>query len=64
MKKVILKIKLMLPREKCENIRDDVYRDLNETGIAVVPDFVDVYILDDNTEDISYVDKHRRSGIN
>ena len=62
--KVILKIKLMLSREKCENIRDDVINDLNEKGVAVVPDFVDVYVLDDNTEDISYVDKHRRSGLN
>ena len=49
--KVILKINnMMLPREKCENIRDTVVNDLNELGVAVVPDFVEVYILDDNTE--------------
>lgn len=49
--KVILKINnMMLPREKCENIRDTVLNDLNEIGIAVVPDFVEVYILDDKSE--------------
>lgn len=53
--KVILKINnMMLSREKCENIRDNVLNDLNEIGIAVVPDFVDVYIID---EDNSNADK-------
>lgn len=45
--KIILKINnMMLSREKCENIRDDVVHDLNEIGVAVVPDFVDVYIIE------------------
>ena len=49
--KIILKINnMMLSREKCENIRDTVVHDLNEIGVAVVPDFVEVYILDDKTE--------------
>lgn len=47
--KIILKINnMLLSREKCENIRDNVLNDLNEIGIAVVPDFVDVYIIEDN----------------
>lgn len=47
--KVILKIDdMMLTREKCENIRDTVVNDLNEIGVAVVPFFVDVYIIEDN----------------
>ena len=66
--KVILKINnIMLSREQCENIRNDVLNDLNKIGVAVVPHFVDVYMLGndaDNTEVISYVDKHRRSGLN
>ena len=46
--KIILKINnMMLPREKCENIRDDVVNDLNTIGVAVVPEFVDVYIIED-----------------
>lgn len=48
MKKVILKINdMMLTREKCENIRDTVLNDLNDIGVAVVPYFVDVYIVDE-----------------
>lgn len=46
--KVILKINnMMLTREKCEAIRDDVLHDLNEIGVAVVPYFVDVYLVEE-----------------
>ena len=51
--KIILKINnMMLSREKCENIRDQVLNDLNEIGIAVVPDFVDVYIVDEGDSNV------------
>ena len=50
--KVILKINnMMLTREKCENIRDTVVNDLNEIGVAVVPDFVDVYIINEGVKE-------------
>lgn len=52
--KVILKINnMMLTREKCENIRDNVLHDLNELGVAVVPDFVDVYLVEEADNDSS-----------
>lgn len=48
MKKVILKINdMMVTRERCRNLRDSVVKDLNEIGVAVVPYFVDVYIVDE-----------------
>lgn len=53
--KVILKINdMLISREKCENLRDMVVEDLKEKGVAVVPYFVDVYIVESDKVEGKY----------
>lgn len=53
--KVILKINdVLMSREKCENLRDMVVEDLKEKNVAVVPYFVDVYIVESDKAEVKY----------
>lgn len=53
--RVILKINnTLMSREKSEYLRDMVVEDLKEKGVAVVPYFVDVYIVESDKAEVKY----------
>ena len=53
--KVILKINnTLMSREKSEGLRDMVVEDLKEKNVAVVPYFVDVYIVESDKSEVKY----------
>lgn len=50
--KVILKCtNPNMDRQKCENLRDMVADDLKNKGVAIVPFYVNVYLVDDEEAD-------------
>ena len=51
--KVILKCtNPHMDRQKCENLRDMVADDLKDKGVAIVPFYVDVYLVE--AEEVQY----------
>lgn len=49
--KVILKCNNpQIDRQKCENLRDMVVDDLKDKGVAIVPFYVDIYLVE--TEEV------------